>query len=104
MDFTLIRMLEFGEESHTPTSMTGLIFNQTGATEKRQFALYVCKEQQKQTFGKIYKILHFWMYDITISQTTPFLGILFQDYLSFFFKYLICLVIFRLLSWIPLFF
>ena len=70
-------MLGFREgESHTPTPKPALIFNWTGTT-KRPFALYVCREQQKQTFGKIYEILSCWKCDIPIGQFTLFLGTFF---------------------------
>ena len=74
MDFTLISMLGFREEeSHTPIPKPALIFNWTGTT-KMLFALHICREQQKQTFGKTYEILFCWRCDIPIGHLLFSLG------------------------------
>ena len=51
LDFTLVSILGFKK---TPKPV--LMFNWSETT-KRSFTLFVCKEKQEQTFGKIYEIL-----------------------------------------------
>ena len=82
MDFTLISMLALREgASHSPTPKPTLLFNWTGAT-KRPFIVYVCREQQKQTLGRVMK--SYWRCDIPIGQFTLFLRMVFLDDLYFF--------------------
>ena len=42
------------EDRHTPTPKSALMFSWIGTT-KRSFALYVCREQQKQTLRRFMK-------------------------------------------------
>ena len=46
-------------------------------TTKQPFDFYICKEQQKQTFGKIYEISSCWRCDISIDQFILRLGTFF---------------------------
>ena len=64
-------MLGFREgESHSPTLKTSC--NLIGLGLQIPAELYVCREQQKQTFGKICEILSCWKCDIPIGQYTLF--------------------------------
>ena len=89
-------------KSHTPTLNPALIFNWIGTT-KRPFALYVYREQWKQTFGKIYLILSCWKCVVPLDKYTLFLGTFSLNNSSFFLRCLICPVFFRVLSWMLLF-
>lgn len=100
LDFPLIIMLLFRGESCTQTPKQALSFNWIGTTKDHLSSMFV--KSSKQAFGKICEIVPCWRCAIPLCQFILFLGAFSLD-VSLSFRYLICPLVFRFFSLMPLF-